>query len=124
MNQLLHLYISGPISNGEKLAVGSLERKRNEEEFFKAEVALDQKHHWVENPMRLHVNHPNRTWEDKLRIDIGVLVQCDGIVLLDGWNGSTGSTLEWDIARRLGMLLFHSVNAVPYYTPVEVDGKL
>lgn len=38
-----------------------------------------------------------------MRADIKVLVDCDGIALLPGWEKSPGATLEHSIARGLGL---------------------
>ena len=43
------------------------------------------------------------TWEQCLRDDIKALCDCDGIALMDGWEGSKGAHLELHIAHRLGL---------------------
>lgn len=42
-------------------------------------------------------------WAFYLRRDIKVLADCDGIVLLQGWEHSRGARLEHHIASELGM---------------------
>lgn len=42
-------------------------------------------------------------WADFVRWDLRVLVDCDGIVLLDGWHKSKGARLEHHVALELGM---------------------
>lgn len=44
-----------------------------------------------------------RTWAEWMRRDIALLLACDGVVCLPGWENSRGATLETDIARALGM---------------------
>lgn len=105
----MNLYISGPISNGEKLPKGHPDRQRNEEAFFTAELALHENGHTTVNPMRLHVAHPTWNWQQKLRVDIAALVLTDGIVMLPGWNGSEGACLEREVASRLGLKIFYGV---------------
>lgn len=42
-------------------------------------------------------------WADFLRWDIRVLLDCDTIVLMDGWHRSRGARLEHHIAVEIGM---------------------
>lgn len=46
---------------------------------------------------------PMMRWEDCMRADIPVLITCDAVVLLPGWERSRGATLERHIAEALGM---------------------
>ncbi len=48
-------------------------------------------------------------WEDYLRADIRMLLDCDAIVRLPGWEASRGATLEVHIATSLGMTLLPEV---------------
>lgn len=43
------------------------------------------------------------TWEDYLRHDIELLVKCDAIFMLPGWESSKGAKLERFIADQLKM---------------------
>lgn len=43
------------------------------------------------------------TWSDCMRADIKMLVECDSIYMLRGWEKSEGALLEFDIAKRLGL---------------------
>jgi hypothetical protein len=42
-------------------------------------------------------------WQQCMRKDITVLMTCDGIALLPGWEGSRGACLEHHNAAALGM---------------------
>lgn len=44
------------------------------------------------------------SWADYLRYDLKILVDCDAIFLLDGWEESEGANLEYHVAQRLGLL--------------------
>jgi hypothetical protein len=48
---------------------------------------------------------PNPTWQDCIRADVKVLAGCDALVLLPGWQESTGSMLELQLAFQLGLLI-------------------
>ncbi len=58
--------------------------------------------HEVINPAELNPD-PAMGWHECMRKDIAALVTCDTIVLLPGWKGSRGASLEQHIAERLGM---------------------
>lgn len=44
--------------------------------------------------------------EDALRRDIAQITECKGLVLLDGWENSTGANLELSVARNIGLRIF------------------
>lgn len=57
------------------------------------------------NPATAGLENPNGTtftWEQCMKIDIRLLLNCSGIVLLPGWKKSRGATLEALIAVLLG----------------------
>jgi predicted kinase len=43
------------------------------------------------------------TWQDYMRDGIRLLLDCDGIALLDNWSDSKGAALEVHIAHSLAM---------------------
>lgn len=43
------------------------------------------------------------TWEEFIRWDLRVLLDCEAIVLMDGWHKSRGARLEHHVADALGM---------------------
>jgi regulator of RNase E activity RraB len=67
----------------------------------------------VVNPAELNNEDPNAVfindaaqiahWQKCMRVDIGQLVQCDSVALLDGWTSSKGARLEQHVAFELGM---------------------
>jgi Domain of unknown function (DUF4406) len=58
--------------------------------------------HEAVNPVDVNPD-PATPWEMCLRADIKALCDCDGIVLLPGWEKSKGAQLELHIAHRLQM---------------------
>ena len=42
-------------------------------------------------------------WRKHMRVDIGLLVQCDRIYMLRGWELSKGAKLELDVASSSGI---------------------
>lgn len=45
-------------------------------------------------------------WCDAMKRDIVVLLECDGLVRLMGWEKSKGATLEHYIAEQLGLKIY------------------
>lgn len=56
----------------------------------------------VVNPVDINPD-PGLSWHQCLRNDLAALLTCDGVALLDGWQGSAGAHLEVHVAHRLGM---------------------
>lgn len=53
------------------------------------------------------------SWGEYLRRDLKMLLDCDGVVTLHGWEQSRGASLEVDVARRLGMPVVGLCDLVP-----------
>lgn len=89
----MKLYLAGPMTGYQDL---------NFPHFHAVAALLRQQGHEVINPAEVNPD-PTAKWEDCMRADIAVLVTCDGIALLDGWDKSRGATLEHHIASSLSM---------------------
>jgi hypothetical protein len=89
----MRVYISGKISD---LDWNEVKRK-----FSQASAYLKQKGYQVENPVKYA--SPSMTWEECMKIDIAILVNCDAIALLPYWINSRGARLECKIAKSLGL---------------------
>jgi len=46
-------------------------------------------------------------WRAHLKVDLGMLLQCDAIYLLQGWELSKGCKLEFDVATSCGMRVYY-----------------
>ncbi|MDR5825850.1 DUF4406 domain-containing protein [Caballeronia sp. LZ043] len=94
----MKVYIAGPMSGYPGLNFAA----------FHAEAArLRALGFEVVSPAEVDVG-PNPTWLTAMRADIKVLVECDGIALLPGWEQSKGAQVEHAIARGLGMRVFQA----------------
>ena len=51
--------------------------------------------------------------EQYLRADVAMLVQCEAIALLPGWEDSRGAQLEYLIARELNLAIFDAQALLP-----------
>jgi hypothetical protein len=78
--------------------------------FREAAAAWRAAGHTVVSPSEQEWNDDlGQPWEFYLRRDIPLLLQCDGVVLLPGWERSRGARLEAHIADALGMQIFQQV---------------
>lgn len=76
----------------------------------------------VVNPAEL-AEDDSQPWEYYMRRDIPLLCQCDGIVLLPGWQHSDGAQLEHHIAVKLKMEIVQW-NGVAFTKRTPVPSKL
>jgi hypothetical protein len=94
----MRVYISGPITGVPDHAV----------KFKAAFVALVKQGHIPVNPVTLgealkYKLGREPTWHEYMKDDIKALTDCDGILMLDGWENSSGARLEEHVAYRLGI---------------------
>lgn len=89
----MKVYISGPISGHPY--------EDAEKNFNDAELRLQENGFEVVNPLNngLSANH---TWCEHMKADIKLLMECDTIYLLKGYQDSKGAMIEYDLARILG----------------------
>jgi hypothetical protein len=102
----VRIYISGIISLGGTLPAEEI--AQNIERFTEAEGIVRRMGHEPVNPVTLHESNeePSTTaalWVMYSRQDIKVLVDCDGIYMMQGWARSRGARLEHHIAFELGL---------------------
>ena len=91
------VYISGPIT-GIKNA--------NKEAFTEMEEILVTMGYKVSNPRRHQIPKglaEKDIWNVMMKISLKDMVNCNSIVMLDGWEFSRGAGIEFDIAKALKM---------------------
>jgi hypothetical protein len=94
----LKLYISGPMT-------GLPDYNRPA---FHAEAArLRALGFEVENPAEVKLEG-GATWLQYMRIDLKMLLDCDAIVMLEGWHRSLGANIERRLAVSLGLKVFNA----------------
>lgn len=91
------IYISGPISDPDPEVV-----KTNKAAFTEAERMLDADGHSVVNPVKNGLPD-TAPWLDHMRADIKMLMDCNAVATLPGWENSRGATIEVELARGLGI---------------------
>lgn len=88
------VYISGKVTG--------LDQKEYRNAFNSAELFLTGLGYDVVNPVS-YTENPKWKWADYMKRDIKLLMDCDCICMLNGWEGSRGALMEHEIACKLGM---------------------
>lgn len=89
----MKIYLAGPMTGYADL---------NFPHFHATAAVLRARGHEVVNPAEVNPD-VGAEWAACMKQDIKVLVDCDAIAVLDGWQNSRGATLEHHIATALGM---------------------
>jgi hypothetical protein len=87
------LYIAGPMSGYPE---------HNFPAFNQAAEQLRAAGYDVENPADTGLVD-GWEWADYLRFDLPLMLKCDGVAALFGWQDSKGACLEVHVAEELGM---------------------
>ncbi|MBD8099849.1 DUF4406 domain-containing protein [Pseudomonas fluorescens] len=95
------IYLSGPMTGLPDL---------NFPAFASMTDSLRAGGHTVTNPGEL--NPDGGTWNDRMRLDIAALMECDTVATLPGWQESKGAQLEVLIAHHLGMTVVNARDLV------------
>lgn len=88
------VYLSAPISGYD------LEERR--ETFMKMEVNLRGRGYDTFNPMGDHWKEGVTTY-DYMKKDLKELLECDAILLMEGWQRSAGCKCELEVAVSIGI---------------------
>nr|DAV94664.1 MAG TPA: deoxyribosyltransferase [Caudoviricetes sp.] len=87
------VYISGPITG---IAFG------NRFAFMAARAALELCGYEAVDPGEVQLDD-EASWADYMRADLKLLLDCDFIYMLDGWEDSKGARIERELAENLGI---------------------
>lgn len=66
------------------------------------------------NPLAV-VNDWQCDWHTAMKKCIKALMDCDAIVVLEDYNNSDGATLELELAKRLGIIIFYGIEELKKY---------
>jgi hypothetical protein len=92
------LYVSGAISKVPDL---------NKPLFAKVTKHLRGLGYLVVNPHEVCEGLPAEEWHTCMKRCIAAMVQCDILIMLEGWEESTGATIEYELATQLNMSAFN-----------------
>lgn len=94
----MKIYISGQISG---LPLDEVRAK-----FHDAEQQIIERGNEAVNPLKNGIPD-SEPWTVHMAADIVLLLDCDAIYMLPGWEASKGATLEKNIAERTGKKIIH-----------------
>lgn len=112
----MKLYLAGPMTGIENF---------NFPAFHEAAAVLRDKGHDVVNPADNFDGDQSRPWAEYLSKAVVQVADCAGIVLLPGWEGSTGVELELAVARKHHLAIFEydpesrHDGVRPWYAPLD-----
>lgn len=93
------IYISGRIGSGP-------DRQDNMDKMNYFAEMCRRLHPTVEFINPLDLNEKNSTWHEAMKKDIIALCDCDGIIMMSGWEVSPGAHFELHIAHRVGIRIY------------------
>lgn len=76
------------------------------EDFERAEDQLESLGWEVVNPLANGLTDAH-TWEEHMRADLRLLLDCDAVAMLPGWAMSRGACLETRVAHEVGMKVIY-----------------
>lgn len=97
----MKIYISGKISG--------LPMSDVRQHFANAAALLEAIGFEAVNPLNNGLQ-PTADWKEHMIADIGMLLDCDAIYMMDNWMESRGASIEYDIANRLNMDVWFESN--------------
>ena len=94
----MKVYISGPITG--------LPYEEVEKSFNEADIRLQEQGYEVVNPLNNGLPRES-TWNEHMIADIKLLLDCDAIYMLNGWEISKGACIEFNIAVSLNYVIIN-----------------
>ena len=95
------VYISGPMSGIEH---------HNYPTFHEVTKKWRDRGWFVQNPAELGGQNMDQPWENFIRTDLIILMQCcDAIALLPGWEHSCGGRIELAIAKAMRLNIYDAL---------------
>jgi len=106
---MLKYYISGPITGMPD---------QNKAAFQAAEELIKSSGCEAVNPLTnpIHETREDDTWTGYMRRDICLLMDCDAVMTLSGWEKSRGAKIEVELAKKLRI-------PVVEYNPLSTENK-
>lgn len=96
MRQKKRIYIAGRISGNTSYR----------QDFNEAQERLEREGWEVCNPLNNGLDD-TASWEEHMRADLKMLLDCDAIYMLQRWWRSKGATIEYKLANAIGMEVIH-----------------
>ena len=94
---MMHLYVAGPMTGYPEWNAPAFTAARDQLQAAGYTVTIPLEIVPVDSPAAIP------PWEECLRRDLKVLLDCDGVAVLSGWDQSRGASLEVYVANRVGL---------------------
>ena len=91
------IYLAGPITGIPE---------HNKPEFDRVAMKLRYLGYKVVSPVEMDGNDFSKPWEWYMRRDLKILIDCDAVFFLQGWNLSKGAKIENYLAKALNIPRF------------------
>lgn len=92
--------------------------------FREAASTLRARGYEIISPADACDDQSGRTWEEWMRLDIKLLMECDGVFVLPGWERSRGARLEVHIGRSVGLEIVSYPDGSPVLDHAYIDPLL
>jgi len=96
------IFISGPMT-GHKDFNYPLFHEVGRKLKDKKKLFYSPAHHWTGKELEPPKPEEAKSWDYYMRRSLKMLLDCDHILMLPGWQESEGAWLERDLAKNLGM---------------------
>lgn len=111
----MKIYISGKIS---ELPFPEVKAKFQEMQDFFEDLGFE-----VVNPTKNGLTE-SHTWEQHIVRDVELLLPCNAICMLDGWQNSIGACIEYDIAIRTGKDVRFETQVVKVQSVLKIQNAI
>lgn len=114
---MTRLYLAGPMTNLPE---------KNYPAFHAEAARLRALGYTVVSPAEIHLVD-GLPWADYMKVDIPLMLSCDGVARLPGWEASKGARIECQLAEDLGLPVSDCSEFVswdPYRMPVPLTDTL
>ena len=98
--------------------------EKNHPTFNKWAKYLRDRGHQVLNPAENDGGSTDKTWNYYMELDINSLLVCDSVVLLPGWEFSTGARLEIAVAQAIGRKIYTIESFTTTKRPIPLEPKI
>ncbi len=108
-------YLAGPMTGYPNYNYDAFERVSDRLLRYEVSVYSPHTNPWPEPPLE-----GEALWRYMMKSALQLLLECDGIILLTGWERSTGASFEYRVAKKLKMPAY-SLTTDPFGLELFID---
>lgn len=105
----MKIYVAGPMTGIEAF---------NYPAFAQEKSRLEHLGYRTASPADMNMEGKEFSWEDCMKEALKMMLSCDAISLLPGWERSRGASIEIGLAREIGMQVY-----MPYALTMPSKGN-